>query len=227
MKSRESFAFYRSFMDAIELLPTHVLKARAYKVICEYGLNGIEPQENENVDFVVKIIFKQAKPQIDKSIKRYDNCVENGRLGGAPKGNSNASKNKQETTNKQPNELNGLNENDLNYNDNYKGNENYNYNEKENDNKEIEKENKDALETLSKKFKHLKLNCNFDCKKYDLNKIVESVLQSSYLQKATLTFIFENYEKVISGYYQDFKKNVPSRKLDFETMFDDLGGPIN
>ena len=108
LELRNSFLFYRSFMEAIETIPDELKKAQAYKVIVEYGLDRKEPDINE--DLVVKVIFKQAKPQIDASIKRYDNCVKNGKQGGAPKGNKNAMKkttkeqprNNQETTKKQP-----------------------------------------------------------------------------------------------------------------------------
>lgn len=76
---RDTFAFYRSFYEAIlELDEKQQLEM--YKVIIEYALNDIEP---ELVGFK-SVVFKLIKPQIDSAAARYDRCVENGKKGGNP-----------------------------------------------------------------------------------------------------------------------------------------------
>lgn len=52
-----------------------------FKGICEYGINGVEP------DFkgALKSLFTLMKPNIDSSISRYNSSVTNGGKGGRPK----------------------------------------------------------------------------------------------------------------------------------------------
>ena len=73
-----SFVFYRSFYDVVNLIPDEAMRCRAYTAICEYGFYGVEPAEDEDV--LVRMVFTQAKPQIDANNKRR----ENGKMGGAP-----------------------------------------------------------------------------------------------------------------------------------------------
>ena len=98
---RESFIFYKSFYDSIkELDPKD--QVRIYDAIFKYQF------ENKKIELesIPKIIFTLILPQLEANNKRY----ENGKKGGAPKGNKNASKttkkqpkNNQKTTKKQPN----------------------------------------------------------------------------------------------------------------------------
>ena len=74
-----SFVFYRSFYDVVTLIPDEAMRCRAYTAICEYAFHGVEPAEDEDV--LVKMVFTQAKPQIDANNKRR----ENGKQGGAPR----------------------------------------------------------------------------------------------------------------------------------------------
>lgn len=52
-----------------------------FKGICEYGINGIEP----NFKGALKSLFILMKPNIDSSISRYNSSVTNGGKGGRPK----------------------------------------------------------------------------------------------------------------------------------------------
>lgn len=52
-----------------------------FKGICEYGINGIEP----NFKGALKSLFTLMKPNIDSSISRYNSSVTNGGKGGRPK----------------------------------------------------------------------------------------------------------------------------------------------
>ena len=92
---RDSVLFYRSFIEAIDMLPPDDRLA-AYEAIAHYGLDGTDPMSA--LDGVAGAVFMLAKPQIDANNRRY----ENGCKGGAPKGNRNASKEQPKTTEKQP-----------------------------------------------------------------------------------------------------------------------------
>lgn len=111
-KKINSFVFYRSFLEGIKELEDEE-KLSIFFAISEYALDGKLPQ----LTGAMKALFLQMKAQIDANEIRR----ENGRNGGAPKGNSNAKKQPKTTKNnqKQPNE----NEND-------NGNVNVNENEK-------------------------------------------------------------------------------------------------
>lgn len=70
---------------------------KVIRAVMEFGFERKEPQ---NLDEPLKVIYTFATLKMVKAQKRYDNCVRNGRNGGAPRGNKNASK--AETTKKQP-----------------------------------------------------------------------------------------------------------------------------
>ena len=104
---RESFVFYRSFYEGIKELPRDI-QGEVLTAIMEYGLNGVT---TENQKPITKAMFALIKPQLDANNQRF----ENGKNGGAPKGNQNARKqpkNNQETTEKQPNVNDNVNVND-------------------------------------------------------------------------------------------------------------------
>ena len=71
-----SFVFYRSFYDAICLISDERLQQKAFKAICEYAFHGIEPADD--ADVLVKMVFTQAKPQLDANARRR----ESGKTGG-------------------------------------------------------------------------------------------------------------------------------------------------
>lgn len=71
----ESMIFYRSFYEAVKLLPPE-LRLQAYDVIMAYGIDGAEPEEME--DFV-KMVFTLIKPQIDANSRRRSNGGKGGR----------------------------------------------------------------------------------------------------------------------------------------------------
>lgn len=88
---RESFIFYKSFYDSIkELDPKD--QVLIYNAIFEHQFYGNEVELNN----VSKSIFKLIIPLLEANNKRY----ENGKKGGAPKGNQNARKYKKEETTK-------------------------------------------------------------------------------------------------------------------------------
>lgn len=143
----ESFVFYASYHEAIQCLPEDI-QLEAYKSICEYAITGIEP---EGCNPIVRAIFKMAKPTVKSSLARR----ENGKLGGAPKGNQNARKTtKVEEENNLKNNQNNhrLISKQPNVNVNVNVNEDVNVDENVNSEKESEKEKvADATNTQKQK----------------------------------------------------------------------------
>ena len=79
---KDTVLFYKSFYDAIKMLPTIEQRYRAIEIIYDYAFENKEPEEKENG--MEMIIFKMAKPLIDSNIRNY----ENGKKGGRPPKNS-------------------------------------------------------------------------------------------------------------------------------------------
>lgn len=92
---KRSFVFYDSFLEAMKHLNDAEFRECVMK-IRDYALEGID---EESQSPYVNIILAMAKPNLDSARRRYMASVENGKkgaefgeLGGAPKGNKNASK---------------------------------------------------------------------------------------------------------------------------------------
>lgn len=115
----ESIVFYKSFYEAIKVIPDAASRLAAYEAILGYAFKDVMDVVK---DPFANIILEMAKPQIDANTKRR----LNGSKGGAPAGNQNAKKNnlKQppvelENNQKQPNVNVNVNVNEnVNVNDN-------------------------------------------------------------------------------------------------------------
>ena len=66
---RKQFTFYRSFFESIENLRTKKEKAEAYRIICDYALNGNEPDEKVLTP-VVEMLFEIVPPVLDTAHRR-------------------------------------------------------------------------------------------------------------------------------------------------------------
>lgn len=125
---RDSFVFYRSFMEAMDCLDNDTL-AETLRAIAKYALDGETPEVNG----VVKALFLSFKPQIDANNRRYENGCKGGRSKNQtktktePNGNQSETKTEPNRTEAEPNV--NVNDND---NDNENVNENVNANENEN-----------------------------------------------------------------------------------------------
>lgn len=84
----DGFVFFKTYYEAMQYLPDSDRLA-LYDAICQYGIYGVEP---ENLPPIARGFFILQRPNIDASLKRFKTNQENGRKGGAPKGNRNASK---------------------------------------------------------------------------------------------------------------------------------------
>lgn len=79
-KQRDTFIFYRSFKESMSDL-SDADKLIMYEAITDYSLDMKEPE----LTGFPKALFSLIRPFLDANIQRW----ENGRKGGAPKGNKN------------------------------------------------------------------------------------------------------------------------------------------
>ena len=87
---RESFVFYRSFYEAIKDVPKKQ-QAIIYQAVFEYVFDDSEI----TLSGVASALWKLIRPQLDASLKRYENSkkgAEYGKLGGRPKKNKDSEK---------------------------------------------------------------------------------------------------------------------------------------
>lgn len=81
--ARDSFIFYRSFLEAIKCMPSEV-QAEIYPAIVEYALNGKEPK---GLSDIAKGVFILIKPVMDANNARSEGGKKGkkfGKLGGRP-----------------------------------------------------------------------------------------------------------------------------------------------
>jgi hypothetical protein len=109
---RTQFTFYESFHYALKRIKSKSVRCDAYDALCEYALNGTEPDLAKLPDSVA-IAFELVRPTLDASGRK----AENGKKGGSKKqseanGKQNeanckqtASKKEREKENKKENEI--------------------------------------------------------------------------------------------------------------------------
>jgi hypothetical protein len=128
----DSFVIYRSYIETARKLPADK-QLSFYNWLIDFALDGTEPdfsEESPEMRFALDLVFGQIKESVSASIKRYETCVENGKRGGAPRGNQNAKKNNPKQPEKQPkkqpdNQPEKQPKNNLNKNDNVNDNSYY------------------------------------------------------------------------------------------------------
>ncbi|MCD8282362.1 MAG: DUF6291 domain-containing protein [Prevotella sp.] len=74
--TRVSAVSYSSWLDAIDELPLEE-QVYAFRAVYMYLHRGVEPPAD--YPLTARVIFKMAKPQIDKNTERYDNGCSGGR----------------------------------------------------------------------------------------------------------------------------------------------------
>ena len=83
MNGRTQFTFYRSIHESIKRIRKKTDRADAYTAICDYALDGIEP-DLDSISDAAAIVFLSAKPNLDASKKK----ASAGKQGGSkPKAN--------------------------------------------------------------------------------------------------------------------------------------------
>jgi len=133
-RDRQSFVFYGSYDEAIRMLETPEQRDLLYRAISDFGLRGIYPEDTG--DKLVDMALKFVRPLIDANLERKERARENGKFGGAPKGNQNAKKTTQNNQNQPKTTKNKLN---VNVNDNSNNNANTNANTNVNENVNVNK----------------------------------------------------------------------------------------
>ena len=66
---RKQFTFYRSFRDCAKNLPTKKEKLEFFEILCDYALDGIEPELRMKKPSVATV-FCAIKPMLDRSHAR-------------------------------------------------------------------------------------------------------------------------------------------------------------
>lgn len=102
---KETLIIYRDWWEAMRNLPPE-LRFKAFDSICEYAFEGKQPE-----DPIIRAVTALMRSAIDRDRAKYEEICNkrriSGRLGGAPKGNRNASKTTQNNQN-QPKQANGF-----------------------------------------------------------------------------------------------------------------------
>lgn len=187
---RDSFIFYRSFMEALEGL-SDTQYAKVFRAISKYALDGKELR----LTGVEKVIFQLVKPQLDANKKRY----ENGCRGGRPIANK--------ITETKPND--NQTETKAQPNDNDNENVNVNY-LKEEEMREEEKTSQQVinneLRTFCKAYDIAIDGYNANIHNLDFNVLAKAFSESIWLRKniTSLQKICALYPKIESGYYKDY-----------------------
>ena len=102
-----SFIFYRSFLESIEEADEKE-QLELYRGIARYALNREEPKFKG----MIKAVWTAIKPQLDANFNRFINGCKggiHGKKGGAPVGNSNAKKQRQNNAKTTPNNNSNVN----------------------------------------------------------------------------------------------------------------------
>lgn len=89
---RKQFTFYASFWEAISRIKDPVVRAEAYDVICNYAINGEQPNLDELSD-AAAIAFAMAKPNLDASKRKAEAGKRGGEASNAEANRSNAEAN--------------------------------------------------------------------------------------------------------------------------------------
>lgn len=94
----DGFTFFVSYYEGLKQVPEEH-RLEAYEAIMDYVFEGVEPSDDASP--WVQIVFQMAKPTIDSGLI----SKENGKKGGAPKGNKNAKKSEETTEIEEENNL--------------------------------------------------------------------------------------------------------------------------
>ncbi len=197
---RESFIFYRSFMEALSELNDKQY-ARVFRAITTFALDGVE------IDLagIEKVIFSLVKPQLVANQKKYENGCKGGR-----KSTEEKAKENQEETEKQPKQ--NQKESKPKPNDNDNVNVNLNVNLKEEMNKE--EKSTSTLKDIDISLQYFLDKHNISLDSYnstiyemDFDRLSKAFDESSWLKKNIKSFrkVCEIYPKILSGYYRDYE----------------------
>ena len=80
LDERGLFTFYKSFFEAAKRIKSKTARCDYYDSLCEYALNGIEPDLDKLSD-AAAVGFIGAKPNLDASRRKSENGKQGGKKG--------------------------------------------------------------------------------------------------------------------------------------------------
>lgn len=90
---KDTFVFYPSFLEQIEAIKSDKIQLALYMAVANYGVRDEMPDFSEiDSTGMLDSIFVSIKRDIDAAKERRGKVRQNGKKGGAPKGNANARK---------------------------------------------------------------------------------------------------------------------------------------
>ena len=194
---KNSFIIYHSYMDIFEDLTDEQL-GKLFRAFFNYELHRIEP------DFIgeMKIAFKFIKKDLDVNLEKYEKTCEKNRLNGLKGGRPRNPSGFQENPNNPSGYLN-------NPNKPKKADED----EVDDEDEEYERDIDEFTTSLSQRFPKISLDVDAAAFDIDQDKLFQEIERSQFLKASSLSFIIDNYDKVISGKYATFK---PQKDCGFE-----------
>ena len=195
---RDSFIFYRSFMEALEDLSDKQY-AKVFRAITKFAFNG----EETALTGVEKVIFSLIKPQLIANQKRYENGCKGGRKPSEdiPKENQNKTESKPKLNQTQST---------LKPNENDNENVNVNNNKKEESREEKRSSTLKDLDVSLQNFLNetgvMLDSYSINITEMDFDALSREFKNSSWLTKNITSFskVCKIYPKIVSGYYRDF-----------------------
>ena len=195
---RDSFIFYRSFMEGLNCFDDQV-RLNVYDAILSYALDG----EETELSGEARGLFSLIKPQIDANNKRYVNGQKGaafGKLGGRPK-------NPEGVIDKNPS---GVSEMKTQKTPNENENENVNVNEKKNNVGKPDTFDPDIKEIVD--YLNQKTQSNFKTKTAETRKSITARLKEGYT--------VEDFKRVIDSKSSDWADSERMREyLRPSTLF--------
>ena len=85
MSKKENFVFYASWLDALSGLDETNSREFANEFLRQIVIYGVTGEIETNNPMIIGFINAMCKDLLDKSKKRYNSCVANGKKGGRPK----------------------------------------------------------------------------------------------------------------------------------------------
>ena len=185
---KDTCVFYRDFRNAARNFLADK-RAAFYEMILDYAMDGIEPPPDS--EFIAH--FELIRSRLDADIAKYNAKSENGKKGGAPKGNQNAKKQAKTSQNK----LIQANSSETSHNVNVNANEYDN----------VTTGVVNAREAFCNAYGVTVNDTTTDG--IDFNSLSRAYSESAkFLQKhpaaKRMSWIVKNYDKIIGGTYQDF-----------------------
>ena len=83
--NKEKFTFWANMRETIEQNDDVELKYKLYSALTNYGLYGVEPDENDKDYGIIMMLLQSMKLTIDKSKEVSQQKAEAGAMGGAQK----------------------------------------------------------------------------------------------------------------------------------------------